>query len=332
MTRREPDIAASVRQRLLNKARASGRPFNELLQYFAMERFLYRLSKSVHADKFVLKGALVFTVWQAPVTRPTMDIDLLGITGNSVDAIAAIAKVVCGQDVEPDGLAFDPGSVEAARIVEDADYAGVRVRLRGTLGVARIAMQLDIGFGDVVIPKPEPVDYPAILDFPAPALKGYSRESAIAEKFETMVKLGVLNSRVKDFFDIWLLSRQFNFDGPILTQAVAKTFVTRGMVMPVSPVALTGVFANEPAKQTQWQGFIRKSSLRAAPASFVEVVEGISNFLGPVAGAIAKGEILNGTWKAPGPWRAGVEGWTELPPAKAGELAQRAKALLLTPS
>ncbi|MBI4937177.1 MAG: nucleotidyl transferase AbiEii/AbiGii toxin family protein [Nitrosomonadales bacterium] len=306
MTRREPDIAASVRQRLLNKARASGRPFSELLQYFAMERFLYRLSKSAHADKFVLKGALMFTVWQAPETRPTMDIDLLGITGNSIDAIAVLAQTICEQDVEPDGLTFDPGSIEAARIVEDADYAGVRVRFRGALGVARIAMQLDIGFGDVVIPKPETVEYPAILDFPAPALRGYSRESAIAEKFEAMVKLGVLNSRVKDFFDIWLLSRQFDFDGPILTQAVANTFSTRGTVMPAIPVALTTAFASEPAKQTQWQGFVRKSRLQTAPASFTEVVEAISGFIGPVAWAIANGESFYWAWKAPGPWRTGA--------------------------
>jgi len=306
VTRHGPDIAASVRQRLLNKARASGRPFSELLQYFAMERFLYRLSKSVHADKFVLKGALMFNVWRAPETRPTMDIDLLGITGNSIDSIAAIALAICEQDVEADGLTFDPGSIEVARIVEDADYAGVRGGLRGALGVARIAMEVDIGFGDVVTPRPETVEYPAILDFPAPALRGYSQVSAIAEKFEAMVKLGVLNSRVKDFFDIWLLSRQFDFEGAILTQAVSNTFVTRGTVMPATPIALTAAFANETAKQTQWQGFVRKSRLQAAPASFVEVVEAISDFLGPVAGAIANDEIFSGTWIAPGPWRAGA--------------------------
>ena len=307
MTRREPDIAASVRQRLLNKARASGRPFSELLQYFAMERFLYRLSRSAHADKFVLKGALMFTVWHAPETRPTMDIDLLGIAGNSIDAIAAIAQAICQQDVEADGLVFDPGSVDAARIVEDADYAGVRVRLRGSLGVARIAIQLDIGFGDVVTPEAETVAYPTILDFPAPAMRGYSRESAVAEKFEAMVKLGVLNSRVKDFFDIWLLSRQFDFDGSILARAVANTFATRGTVMPATPVALTKAFASEPAKQTQWQVFVRKSRLQTAPASFAEVVEAISGFLGPVAGAIANGKVFHGNWKATGPWRAGAE-------------------------
>lgn len=150
------------------------------------------------------------------------------------------------------------------------------------------------------------MEYPAILDFPAPALRGYSRESAVAEKFEAMVKLGVLNSRVKDFFDIWLLSRQFDFDGTILAQAVANTFATRGTVMPAIPVALTGAFGNESAKQTQWQGFVRKSRLQTAPASFAEAVEAISGFLGPIAGAIANGEGFHGTWKAPGPWRAGA--------------------------
>ena len=178
--RRGPGIAASVRQRLLNRARDTGRPFSELLQYFAMERFLYRLSRSVHADKFVLKGALMFAAWQAPVTRPTMDIDLLGIMDNSVDAIVAIAKEICLQEVEPDGLVFDPDSLGGERIVEDTDYGGVRVRFRGTLGTARVTMQLDIGFGDVVVPKPETADYPTILDLPVPRLRGYSRESAIA--------------------------------------------------------------------------------------------------------------------------------------------------------
>jgi hypothetical protein len=162
-----PNIATSVRQRLLNKARETGRPFSELLQYFAMERFLYRLSKSTHADKFVLKGALMFAAWQAPVARPTMDIDLLGITDNGVDAIVAVARDICVQEVEADRLVFDSGSVGGERIVEDADYGGVRVRFRGKLGMARVTMQLDIGFGDVIVPKPEMTDYPTILDLPA---------------------------------------------------------------------------------------------------------------------------------------------------------------------
>ncbi len=304
MTQRAgPNIAASVRQRLHNKARETGRPFSELLQYFAMERFLYRLAKSTHADKFILKGALMFAAWQAPVARPTMDIDLLGITDNGVDAIVAVARDICVQAVEADGLVFDPDSVGGERIVEDADYGGVRVRFRGTLGTARVSMQLDIGFGDVVVPKPKMADYPTILDLPAPRLRGYSRESAVAEKFEAMVKLGVLNSRVKDFFDIWLLSRQFDFDGGTMALAMRETFVTRGTTIPSKPVAFTDDFANTAPRQTQWQGFVRKNRLQNAPASFADIVEAIADFLGPITRALATGEGFQGAWKAPGPWR-----------------------------
>jgi len=301
--RRGPNIAASIHQRLLNKARETDRPFSELLQYFAMERFLYRLSKSAHAGKFVLKGALMLSAWQAPVTRPTMDIDLLGITDNSIDAIVAFVKEICVQEVESDGLVFDAEGVSGERIVEDADYEGVRVRFRGMLDTARIAMQIDIGFGDVVVPSPTIVEYPTILPLPTPRLKGYSRESSVAEKFEAMVKLGILNSRVKDFFDIWLLSRQFDFDGPTLAAAIAKTFATRGTAVPAEPVAFTGDFAKEAARQTQWQGFVRKSRLQNVPASFADIVEAIEVFLGPITRALSAGGEFEGLWKAPGPWR-----------------------------
>jgi predicted nucleotidyltransferase component of viral defense system len=195
------NIAASVRQRLLMMARETSRPFNELLQYFAMERFLYRLSKSRYADNFVLKGALMLTVWEAPLTRPTMDIDLLGRIDNSIETIADLTREICRQEVELDGIDFDAATVEPERIAEDADYEGIRVRFRGSLDTARIVIQLDIGFGDTVIPSPEPVSYPTLLDLPAPHIRGYSRESTIAEKFEAMVKLGILNSRMKDFYD-----------------------------------------------------------------------------------------------------------------------------------
>ncbi|MEE8210918.1 MAG: nucleotidyl transferase AbiEii/AbiGii toxin family protein [Acidiferrobacterales bacterium] len=231
MPRSVSNVAASVHQRLLNVARQTNRPFNELLQYFAVERFVYRLSRSPHADKFVLKGALMFVVWRAPVSRPTMDIDLLGFVESRIDSIVTVTKEVCMQKVDPDGLLFDPESVQGERIVEDADYQGVRIRFRGSLGTARITMQLDVGFGDVVVPRPTMAAYPTILSFPAPQLRGYSRESAVAEKLEAMVKLGVLNSRMKDFYDIWFLARQFDFDGRILTKAILKTFATRGTTL-----------------------------------------------------------------------------------------------------
>lgn len=177
------NIVASVHQRLLNKAKESSRPFNELLQYFAIERFIYRLSKSPYADRFIFKGALMFSAWCGPASRPTMDIDLLGKIDNRLEVITAAIKDVCLMDVKADGISFNAETVETVRITEDAEYEGVRVRVQGGIGNARVSIQIDIGFGDVIIPNPSKVSYPTILDFPAPELKGYTMESTIAEKF-----------------------------------------------------------------------------------------------------------------------------------------------------
>ncbi|MBS3917622.1 MAG: nucleotidyl transferase AbiEii/AbiGii toxin family protein [Deltaproteobacteria bacterium] len=285
------------------KARETRRPFSELLQYFAMERFLYRLSKSRYADNFVLKGALMLTVWEAPLTRPTMDIDLLGRIYNSIATIVELTREICRQGVEPDGIDFDIAKVEAERIAEDADYEGIRVRFRGSLDTARIVMQLDIGFGDIVIPSPEPASYPTLLDLPAPHLLVYSKESTIAEKFEAMVKLGILNSRLKDFYDIWFILRQFDFEGPILSRAISKTFSTRGTNIQSEPVALTNSFAEDAGKAAQWRGFVRKNRLVDVPQNLVEVVAAIATFLTPIVEQLAAGRVFKATWKAPGPWR-----------------------------
>jgi hypothetical protein len=174
------NTAASVHQRLLNMAKESFRPFNELLQHFAIERFIYRLSKSPHADGFILKGALMFSVWSGPGTRPTMDIDLLGRIDNSLEMVAAAMKDACAVDVEADGMSFNGETVTAARITEGAEYEGVRVRVQGGLGNARVSLQIDIGFGDVIVPGPRKVVFPVLLDFPAPELNGYTMESTIA--------------------------------------------------------------------------------------------------------------------------------------------------------
>jgi hypothetical protein len=165
-------------------------------------------------------------------------------------------------------------------------------------------MQLDIGFGDVVIPSPEPTNYPTLLDLPSPQLHGYSKESTIAEKFEAMIKLGILNSRMKDFFDLWLMSRQFDFDSATLAEAVSKTFSTRGTSIPAEPVALTKAFAEDSAKAAQWRGFVRKSRLTDVPKNLTEVVTAIATFLGPIARNLSEGRTFKGTWKAPGPWHA----------------------------
>ncbi len=290
------NVSASVRQRLLNRARTKRRPFNELLQYFAMERFLYRLSRSAHADRFVLKWALMLRVWRSP----TMDIDLLGRSGKAETNLVAQVRDILAVDVEPDGLVFDPGSIRTERITEGTEYEGLRIRFPGVLGTARVHMQVDVGFGDVVYPPPEMAEVPTMLDFPAARLLCYSRESAIAEKLEAIVKLGVLNSRMKDFYDIWLLSRQFDFDGPNLVEAVRLTLERRGTSLPVEIEAFTEPFIA--SKQIQWTAFRTRLRQDDVPASFGEIVTSISVFLMPVVAALTSGQSGPTRWTTPGTW------------------------------
>ncbi|MGA3323111.1 MAG: nucleotidyl transferase AbiEii/AbiGii toxin family protein [Terriglobia bacterium] len=302
MTKRAPsNLPASVHQLLLNKARQTHRPFNELLQYYAMERFLYRLSKSPYAARFILKGALMFTAWKLDSCRPTMDIDLLSKTANQVESVMTIARAVCTQPVAPDGLVFNPATVKGARITENANYEGVRIRFQSNLGAARVTLQLDIGFGDVIVPAPQPIEYPTLLDFEAPRLRGYSKESMVAEKFESLVTLGVLNSRMKDYFDIWALSRQFDFDGQTLGNAIAKTFSNRRTQIIRDPIGLTTKFADDSTKKSQWRGFIQKSRLGASP-ELGEVIVAIANFVGPLVTALSAGKSFRRKWMPPGPW------------------------------
>ena len=303
MSRPAPkNLEASIHQRLLNQARESGRPFNELLQYFAIERFLYRLSQSPHQEKFVLKGALMFAVWQAPPARPTMDIDLLGRMENQVETIVSIVRDVCRQKVEPDGLNFDPDSVDGNRIAEAAEYQGVRVSFRGSLGNAKIFMQLDVGFGDVIFPRATSVKYPTLLDLSGPRLRGYTRESLIGEKFQAMVRLGSLNSRMKDFFDIWFLSRHFDFDAPRLSTAISKTFERRKTEVPSNLNDLFEPLMRDPVKVTQWRTFAQRNRLQAAPEKLGDVLSLIGEFLDPVVQSFKEGIQFEATWQAPGPW------------------------------
>lgn len=297
------NVAHSVRQRLLNEAKRTGRLYNEIEQYYAMERFLYRLTKSKHGSKFVLKGALLFTVWQGSRFRSTRDIDLLGRLDNSQENIAQVFRSVCSQNVPDDGLVFDPASVVTNAISEDADYQGVRVNIKGHMGTSRIRVQVDIGFSDVVFPMPTDEDYPTILDLPAPRLKAYSRQSVIAEKLEAMVSLGEGNSRMKDFADIWYLSRHFAFDGQVLAQAITNTFHRRRTAIPQQPIALTTDFARLESKQTQWKAFIRRGATEGLPGQFEQIVLSVGAFLTPLTISLANGKSFNKNWPPGGPWQ-----------------------------
>jgi hypothetical protein len=296
------DLGASVRQRLLNQSRAQGRPFQELLQYFAMERFLYRLAESQHADRFILKGALLLTAWRAPVSRPTMDIDLAGRTSNQLYHIKEFVSAVCGIAVAPDGIEFNRDSIEVSRIKEDADYEGVRVQFHATLAKARIPMQIDIGFGDVITPGPADVEYPTILDFPAPLIRAYPKETVIAEKLEALTALGLLNSRMKDFYDLALLSRTYPFDGKPLAEAITATFRHRATTIEAEPIGLTQAYSDDPARVLQWRAFLRRSRFGDEARNLTSLIDEIRPFLLPILSKVAEDNSFNARWNPGGPW------------------------------
>ncbi len=296
------NLAASVRQRLTNSAKAESRRFSDVLQYYALERWLFRLSQSQYRDRFILKGALLFVVWKTPTTRPTRDIDFLGRLKNDLEYIRAVVAEVCQAQVDDDGLVFAPATVATERIAEDADYQGVRATFQAKLGNARIPMQVDIGFSDVMTPGPAAIDYPAMLDFPAASLLAYNRETAIAEKFEAMVKLGELNSRMKDFFDVANLAANFEFQGRELAAAILATFAQRQTPIQSQPICFSDQFAGDPAKATQWKAFVRRSAIIGAP-EFSAAVDVVRNFLQPVASKLAGNEPFDQHWDRGGTWR-----------------------------
>ena len=220
-----------------------------------------------------------------------------------MDALVPVFRDVCQFTVAPDGLVFVVESVAGKAIKEDADFSGVRVTFQAFLENARVPMQIDIGFGDTVVPEAKFADYPTILDHAHPRLRVYPRETVVAEKFEAMIKLGQLNSRLKDFFDLWLLSRHFEFDGRLLSEAISRTFENRKTAMSAVPIALTPTFANDPIKQSQWKGFVRKSRLVIAPADFTVVIGALGQFLGPVAAALATDTVFDSIWSPSGGWK-----------------------------
>ncbi len=304
MTADIKNLEDSVRARLQNKAKETGRSFSEMLQYFGMERFLYRLSQSRYVDQFILKGALMFTAWQVMERRTTRDIDFSARFDNQVESIEKMIKDICKVPVSSDGIEFDAATVKGRKIKEDADYEGVRVKFLGFLDRARIAIQVDVGFGDVIYPKPKAIDYPVILDFPQPRLKVYPTESVISEKFEAMVKLGLLNSRMKDFYDLWLMLRQFEFDGIKLAEALKRTFSHRKTPLPVYKPLFDGEIYDEKSdRQTLWKAFLKKGDIKYAPEELRNTATEIEEFLIKPLAAAGKGQEFKKEWKAPGFWR-----------------------------
>ena len=279
---REPrNIGASVRARLLDRARAERSDFQILLTPYALERLLYRLSVSPHRDRFILKGAMLFAIWVADPFRPTRDLDLLGHGNNDAGAIAETFRSICAQPVAEDGVTFDVTALTAAPIREEMANDGVRIRMRATIAGARISIQVDIGFGDAITPAAIEIDYPALLDAPAPHLRAYPVETVVAEKFEAIVTLGVANSRLKDFYDLWVISRTLELRQATLVEAVQRTFKRRGTVLPSDvPVGPTDEFAEVWANQ--WRAFLGRDRMAAAPDALAATVADLRVFLMPL--------------------------------------------------
>lgn len=281
MAAQRKDLAASVRQRLLNLAKERAENFELVLVRYALERFLYRLSASEHADRFLLKGALLFLVWGMNDHRPTRDADLLGFGASDLNSLREVFREVCGMQFE-DGILYDPVSVRAAQIAEDKAYVGARVTFTGELASARIPVQVDVGFGDAVTPEPVAIEYPVLLDAPPPKLRGYPVYTVVAEKFHAMTVLGEQNSRMKDFYDVWAISQKFDLDPDVLAAAIAATFQRRKTLLPDrEPIALRREFADSDAKKRLWQAFVRRNGLPTDSVTLFQIQEAISRIILP---------------------------------------------------
>lgn len=300
------NLSASVRQRLKNFAVSNQEDFQAILTRFALERFLFRLSQSPYSEQFVLKGALLFSVWSQLPHRATRDLDLLGFGDNSLDYLQLVFQNVCDLDVLPDGLEFHSSSVQCQRIKPDQEYEGMRINILGNLTFSRtrIHLQIDIGFGDAISPPPISLQFPTLLDFPPPIIFTYPRETVIAEKFQAMIMLGIANTRMKDFYDIWFLATNFDFQSQLLSSAIANTFDRRKTPIPFStPLALSAEFTQDQRKLSQWNAFLNKGRLSTQNQSFTEIVQLIDSFLMPLCLALAENREFNRSWSSSLTWQ-----------------------------
>jgi len=275
------NIGASVRARLLNLAKERNQPFELLLIRYTLERLLYRLSKSKHRERFVLKGAMLMRYWLDDPHRPTRDLDLLGFGDSDSELTLKIFREICAIKAD-DAVVFDIDGLVVDRVRDESGYGGLRLKTYATVDGARVRLVIDIGYGDATEPGLNDIELPVLLDQPAPNLRAYSYETVIAEKFQAMVALGLANSRLKDFYDIWILAQTCDFKDGRLAQAIAATFARRKTEIPTErPDGLTLAFASDPTKQQQWNGFVEEVAVNPGP--LVDVVEALAAFLLPHA-------------------------------------------------
>ena len=266
---------------------------------------MFRFSQSDYARQFVVKGAMLLRVWTSEQYRPTKDLDLLAILDLSPEKLIEIFQEVCTLSVQDDGLEFLGNTIRVSEIREDNAYGGLRVTVQARLGKIRIPLQVDVGFGDAVSPEAQLEEFPTLLDLPAPILLAYPRETSIAEKFEAMVNLGLTNSRMKDYFDIWLLSDQFSFEGETLKAAIIATFKRRQTALPREPpVGLSKEFVSEEGKRAQWQAFVLRIRLDSKELSLEKVVGRVAAFVMPPSIAAAERSSFKLTWAKGGPWES----------------------------
>lgn len=303
MTKRPKDIGASVRARLLRLAQERGEDFQLVLTRYANERLLYRLANSRHASRFVLKGAALFTLWTGKAHRATRDLDLLGFGDPTEAHLRGVFADVLADGASNDGVVFDAASLEVGPIREEQEYGGVRVVVVARIAAAKVRLQVDIGFGDAITPDAAVVEFPPLLDFPAPRLRAYPRETVVAEKLEAMVQLGLANSRMKDFYDLVVLSRMLEFDGDLLVRAIRATFERRRTPLPAGlPAALTPEFTEDAMKRTQWSAFVRKSGGEEI-GSLGEVIAAIARFVERPLAVAASASPFSERWLPAGPWK-----------------------------
>ena len=303
-------LAKSVHVRLVAHSKEIGVEAQLMLERFAIYRLLYRLSKSRHCERFVLKSAQLMLIWIGETVRPTRDADLLGFGDLSSETLTQTFRQICAQEVEPDGMEYSSDSVTVRPIREDNPYGGWRVTLDARLGTARLHLQVDVGIGDAVTPSPEWVELPRLLNFPTARLRAYRPETSIAEKLEAMVSLGLRNSRMKDYFDIYVLSEHESFGGRILSDAIRDTFKRRNTVVPTElPMALSHEFATAAGKAAQWVAFLRNIKEGPVPADLGEVIERLVAFLGPVLIAVRDQRNFSPQWPPGGPWQAFDSEW-----------------------
>ena len=297
------DTSASVRARLLNLARSTGRDFQELTVRYTVERFLSRLAESEHRELFILKGAMLYIPWKLDNKRTTMDLDLLGFGNPDMENLKTVFQEICDTAIEDDGLIFNKDTVTVAQIREESVYDGVRIIVRVNLGAMPIRLQVDVGFGDQIVPAPQSAKFPALLAEHGPIIRSYSPETVIAEKFNAMIVLGMANSRMKDYFDIWMLSRNFTIEADVLREAIRQTFEKRHTELPLDePIALSEEFFSNVSKQSQWKGFVRKQRRLDSAPTLEEIIEVLRTFLLPVVLEIGTDTLAVKTWSPDNGW------------------------------